>query len=78
MRVVTLRLMIHPTDDAVNDELWVAIAGLDIDWRQLPASPEYFMDDVKKLSGLESLEVLEMVTLSYYRYVSFDHTTARS
>ena len=78
MGVVTFRLMMRPTDDAVNDEFWAAIAGSDIDWQQLSASPEHFVDGVKKLSGLDALEVSEMMTLSYYRYVSFDHTTARS
>ena len=66
------RLMIRPTENAVNDEFWVAIAGPNIDWQQLSASPEYFVDGVKKLSGLDSLEVSEMMTLNYYRYVSFD------
>lgn len=62
--------MIRPTDDAVNDEFWIAIAGSDIDWENLSTSPEHFIEGVKKLSGLDSLEVSEMMTLNYYRYVS--------
>jgi len=73
MRVMIFRLMIRPTDDTVNDEFWVAIAGLNIDWQQLSASPEHFVDGVKKLSGLDSLEISEVMTLNYYRYVSFDY-----
>ena len=75
---MTLRLMIRPTDDVDNDEFWAAIAGSNIDWQQLSASPEHFMDGIKKLSGLDSLEVSEMMTLSYYRYVPFDHISARN
>ena len=61
--------MIRPTDDAVNDEFWIAIAGSDIDWQKLSTSPEHFMDGVRKLSGLDLLEMSEMMTLNYYRYV---------
>ena len=61
--------MIRPTDDAVNDEFWIAIAGSDIDWQKLSTSAEHFMDGVRKLSGLQSLEISEMMTLNYYRYV---------
>ena len=61
--------MIRPTDDAVNGEFWMAIAGPDIDWQKLSTSPENFMDGVRKLSGLHSLEFSEMMTLNYYRYV---------
>jgi hypothetical protein len=68
-RVVTVRLMIRPTDDAVNDEFWIAIAGSNIDWQELSTSPEHFIKGVRKLSGLDSLEVSEMMTLNYYRCV---------
>jgi len=67
--------MIRPTDNAVEDEFWVAIAGSDIDWQKLSASPEHFVNGVRKLSGLDSLEVSETMTLNYYRYVSFNYTT---
>ena len=65
--------MIRPTDDAVNDEFWVVIAGPDIDWQKLSTSHEHFMDEVRKLSGLNSLETSETMTLNYYRYVSLHH-----
>ena len=65
--------MIRPTDDMMNDEFWVAIAGLDIDWQKLSTSPEHFTEGIKNLSGLHSLEILEVMTLSYYRYVSLDY-----
>ena len=61
--------MIRPTDDAANDEFWIAIAGSDIDWKNLSTSPEHFMQGVRKLSGLDSLELSEVMTLNYYRYV---------
>ena len=67
--------MIRPTDNAVEDEFWVAIAGSDIDWQKLSSSPEHFVNGVRKLSGLDSLEVSETMTLNYYRYVSFNYTT---
>jgi len=70
--------MIRPTDDAVNDEFWIAIAGSDIDWQKLSASPEHFVDGVRKLSGLHSLEVSEMMTLNYYRYVGFHRMNTQS
>lgn len=76
--IAPVRLMIRPTDDAVNDEFWIAIAGSDIDWQNLSTSPENFIDGVRKLSGLQSLEVLEMMTLNYYRYVSFHRVRTRS
>lgn len=60
--------MIRPTDDANNDDFWVAIAGPDIDWQNLSTSSECFIEGVKKLSGFHSLEVLETMTLNYYRY----------
>ena len=65
-----VRLMIRPTDNAANDEFWIAIAGSDIDWEKLSTSPDHFMDGVRELSGLHSLEISEMMTLNYYRYVS--------
>ena len=65
--------MIRPTDDAVNDEFWVAIIGLDIDWQKLSTSPEHFIEGVRDLSGLHSLEFLEVMTLNYYRYVSLHY-----
>lgn len=68
-RVMTVRLTIRPTDDADNDEFWIAIAGSNIDWENLSTSPEHFMAGVRKLSGLDSLELSEMMTLNYYRYV---------
>ena len=71
-----VRLMIRPTDDADNDEFWIAIAGSDIDWKNLSTSPEHFMEGVRKLSGLHSLELSEMMTLNYYRYVRFYHITS--
>ena len=67
--VFAVRLIIRPTDDAINDEFWVVITGSDIDWQGLSTSPEHFIEGVKKLSGLDSLEVSEMMTLNYYRYV---------
>jgi len=70
--------MIRPTDDAVNDEFWIAIAGSDIDWQKLSASPEHFVDGVRKLSGLQSLEVSETMTLNYYRYVGFYRMNTQS
>lgn len=70
---MTFRLTIRPTDDADNDGFWVAIAGSDIDWERLSKSPEYFIDSVRRLSGLDSLEVSEVMTLNYYRCVSFHH-----
>ena len=69
MKSVTPRLIIRPTDDAINDEFWVAIAGSDIDWQKLSTSPEHFIEGVRRLSGLNSLEAYEMMTLNYYRYV---------
>ncbi|KAF9644831.1 hypothetical protein BDM02DRAFT_3149779 [Thelephora ganbajun] len=60
-------LMIRPTDDAVNDEFWVAIAGSDIDWQKLSTSPGHFIHGVRKLSGLHSLEFSEVMTLNYYQ-----------
>ena len=72
-RVVAVRLMIRPTDDAANDEFWIAIAGSDIDWKNLSTSPEHFMAGVRKLSGLHSLEISEMMTLNYYRHAQFHH-----
>jgi hypothetical protein len=60
-------LMIRPTDDMANDEFWVAIGGLDIDWQKLSTSPEHFIEGVKHLSGLHSLEFSEVMTLNYYR-----------
>ena len=77
MTVVAFRLMIRPTDNAVDDEFWVAIAGSDIDWQKLSSSPEHFVNGVKKLSGLDSLEVTETMSLNYYRYVSPNYTTTR-
>lgn len=62
--------MIRPTDNEANDEFWIAIAGSHIDWQKLSTSPEHFIDGVRKLSGLHSLEVSETMTLNYYRYVS--------
>jgi len=70
--------MIRPTDDAINDAYWIAIAGSDIDWKVLSTSPEHFMDGVRKLSGLDSLEISEMMTLNYYRYVSFYSIATRN
>lgn len=64
--------MIRPTDDAANDEFWIAIAGSDIDWKNLSTSPEHFMEGVRKLSGLDSLEISEMMSLNYYRYARID------
>ena len=69
--------MIRPTDEAVNGEFWIAIGGSDIDWQRLSASPEHFMDEVRKLSGLDSLEILEVMTLTHYRYVSFHRIRTR-
>ena len=69
IKSVTPRLIIRPTDDAINDEFWVAIAGSDIDWQKLSTSPEHFIEGVRRLSGLNSLEAYEMMTLNYYRYV---------
>ena len=77
-RAEAVRLTIRPTDDVANGEFWVAIAGPDIDWQQLSTSPEHFMDGVRKLSGLRSLEFAEMMTLNYYRYVQFRDMTTRS
>ena len=68
--------MIRPTDDADNDEFWIAIAGSDIDWKNLSTSPEHFMEGVRKLSGLHSLELSEIMTLNYYRYALFCHATS--
>lgn len=65
-------MIIRPTDDGVNDEFWVAIAGSDIDWETLSKSPQHFIDAVKKLSGLHSMQVLETLTLNYYRYTPSD------
>ena len=70
--------MIRPTDDADNDEFWIAIAGSNIDWQKLSTSPEHFINGVRELSGLRSLEFSETMTLNYYRYVSFHYTTIRS
>lgn len=77
-RGVTVRLTIRPTDDAINDEFWIAIAGPDIDWQALSTSPENFIEGVRKLSGLNSLEVSETMTLNYYRYVSTHQGTTKS
>ena len=72
---MAVRLMVRPTDDADNDEFWIAIAGSDIDWKNLSTSPERFVEGVRKLSGLHSLELSEMMTLSYYRCVQFHRPT---
>ena len=70
------RLIIRPTDDGVNDEFWVAIAGSNIDWETLSKSPQHFIDAAKQLSGLHSMQVLETLTLNYYRYAPplYDHS----
>ena len=61
--------MIRPTDDAINDEFWLVITGPDINWQELSTSPEHFIEGMRKLSGLHSLEISEVMTLNYYRYV---------
>jgi hypothetical protein len=62
-------LSIRPTENYAENQFWLQVCGRDIDVQTLSTDKEAYLDCVRKMSGLHTLEVAEFLTFGSFQWV---------